>query len=34
VHFHEFVDAVKQVGGFWAVVNQPPPGTLPRSGNG
>ena len=34
VHFHEFVDAVKQVGGFWAVVNQPPPGTLPRPGNG
>ena len=27
VKFHEFVDAVKQVGGFWAVLNQPPPGS-------
>jgi two-component system, response regulator len=25
VRFHEFVDAVKQVGRFWAVVNEPPP---------
>jgi DNA-binding response OmpR family regulator len=23
--FHEFVDAVKQTGAFWAVVNEPPP---------
>ena len=23
--FHEFVDAVKQVGSFWAVLNEPPP---------
>jgi len=30
VQFHEFVDAVKQVGGFWALVNQPPPGSLGR----
>jgi DNA-binding NarL/FixJ family response regulator len=28
VKFHEFVDAVKQVGGFWAVINEPPPGSL------
>jgi CheY-like chemotaxis protein len=27
VQFHEFVDAVKQVGGFWAVINEPPPGS-------
>jgi two-component system, response regulator len=27
VKFHEFVDAVKQVGSFWAVLNEPPPGT-------
>jgi CheY-like chemotaxis protein len=27
VNFHEFVDAVKQVGGFWGVLNQPPPGS-------
>lgn len=24
--FNEFADAVKQVGAFWAVVNEPPPG--------
>ena len=34
VQFHAFVDAVKQVGGFWAVINEPPPGSLPRSGSG
>ncbi len=28
VQFHAFVDAVKQVGGFWAVINEPPPGSL------
>lgn len=26
VDFHEFVSAVKELGLFWAVVNQPPPG--------
>ena len=26
VHFHEFVDAVKNVGAFWAVTNEAPPG--------
>ena len=25
VNFHEFVNAVKQVGSFWAVLNEPPP---------
>ena len=30
VDFHEFVNAVKELGVFWAVINQPPPG----SGNG
>jgi len=30
VNFHQFVDAVKQVGGFWAVLNEPPPGSTPR----
>jgi len=34
VNFGEFVDAVKQVGGFWAVVNEPPPGSVRRLGNG
>jgi CheY-like chemotaxis protein len=30
VQFHDFVEAVKQVGGFWAVINEPPPGSLPH----
>jgi two-component system, response regulator len=37
VKFGEFVEAVKQVGGFWAVLNEPPPGALRHSaasGNG
>ncbi|HEY9906844.1 MAG TPA: response regulator [Thermosynechococcaceae cyanobacterium] len=29
VDFHEFVDAIKGVGLFWAVINQPPLGSLP-----
>ena len=28
VDFAEFIDAVKQVGAFWAVVNEPPPNHL------
>ena len=28
VQFQEFVEAVKQVGAFWAVVNEPPPGCV------
>lgn len=27
VNFHEFVEAVKKLGAFWAFINQPPPGT-------
>lgn len=27
VQFHEFVEAVKKLGAFWAFINQPPPGT-------
>jgi len=30
VKFKEFVDAVKQVGAFWAILNEPPPGTARR----
>jgi CheY-like chemotaxis protein len=26
VDFHDFVEAVKMLGGFWAVLNEPPPG--------
>ncbi|HXX59015.1 MAG TPA: response regulator, partial [Thermodesulfovibrionales bacterium] len=25
VGFHDFVDAIRQTGAFWAVVNEPPP---------
>ncbi len=32
VQFHEFVDAVKLVGGFWAVLNEPPPNSTRRLG--
>ena len=28
VDFHEFVDAIKQLGIFWAVINEPPPGSV------
>jgi DNA-binding response OmpR family regulator len=28
VDFHEFVNAVKELGVFWAVVNEPPPGSV------
>jgi CheY-like chemotaxis protein len=28
VDFHEFVNAVKELGVFWAVINEPPPGSL------
>ena len=31
VDFHEFVEAVKLLGGFWAVVNEQPPGNGPRA---
>ena len=30
VKFPQFVRAVKQVGSFWAVINEPPPGSLHR----
>lgn len=29
VKFQAFVDAVEQVGAFWAVINEPPPGSPP-----
>ena len=28
VDFHEFVNAIKELGVFWAVINQPPPGSV------
>jgi CheY-like chemotaxis protein len=30
VDFHEFINAVKELGVFWAVINQPPPGSVQK----
>jgi DNA-binding response OmpR family regulator len=30
VDFHEFVNAVKELGVFWAVINEPPPGSIKK----
>jgi CheY-like chemotaxis protein len=32
VDFHEFVNAIRELGIFWAIVNQPPPGSIKRPG--
>jgi CheY-like chemotaxis protein len=31
VDFHEFVNAVKELGIFWAVINESPPGSMKKS---
>jgi CheY-like chemotaxis protein len=31
VDFHEFVNAVKELGIFWAVINESPPGSMKRN---
>src|SRR5271157_5446503 len=31
VDFHEFVNAVRELGVFWAVINEPPPGSVKKS---
>jgi DNA-binding response OmpR family regulator len=28
VDFHEFVNAIKELGAFWAIINEPPPGSI------
>jgi DNA-binding response OmpR family regulator len=28
--FHEFVNAVRELGVFWALINQPPPGSIKK----
>ena len=28
VDFHEFVNAIKELGVFWALINEPPPGSI------
>ena len=30
VDFHEFINAVKELGVFWAFINQPPPGSMKK----
>jgi CheY-like chemotaxis protein len=32
VDFHEFVNAIKELGVFWAIINEPPPGSAKRIG--
>lgn len=32
VDFHDFVEAVKELGVFWAVINEPPPGSIGKAG--
>ncbi|HZF00843.1 MAG TPA: response regulator [Methylomirabilota bacterium] len=32
VDFQQFVDSVKEIGFFWAIINEPPPGSLKRHG--
>ena len=31
VDFHRFVNAVKELGVFWGVLNEPPPGSVPKT---
>jgi DNA-binding response OmpR family regulator len=31
VDFHEFVNAIKELGVFWAIINEPPPGSAAKS---
>lgn len=31
VDFHEFVNAVKELGAFWAVINEPPPSSMKKT---
>jgi CheY-like chemotaxis protein len=31
VDFHEFVNAIKELGVFWAVINEPPPGSVRKN---
>ena len=30
VDFHEFVNAIKELGVFWAIINEPPPGSTKK----
>jgi DNA-binding NarL/FixJ family response regulator len=30
VDFHDFVNAIRELGVFWAIINSPPPGSVRR----
>jgi CheY-like chemotaxis protein len=30
IDFHQFVEAIKQLGVFWAIMNEPPPGSVKK----
>lgn len=32
VDFQKFVESVRQIGFFWAIINEPPPGVMKRNG--
>ncbi|HEX3855979.1 MAG TPA: response regulator [Verrucomicrobiae bacterium] len=32
VDFQKFIESIKQVGFYWAIINEPPPGTIKHSG--
>ena len=32
VDFQQFVESIKQIGFFWAIINEPPPGSVKRTG--
>lgn len=32
VDFQQFVGSIKQIGFFWAIINEPPPGSVKRTG--
>jgi CheY-like chemotaxis protein len=31
VDFHQFVNAIKELGAFWAIINEPPPGSVKKT---
>lgn len=33
VDFHQFIDAVRHIGVFWSLINEPPPGSVSRKKN-
>jgi CheY-like chemotaxis protein len=30
IDFHQFIEAIKQLGIFWAIINEPPPGSVKK----